>query len=49
MLFTLKETWVFATNQFATTYDYLSLATNVDYFYNHFGFGHVGNYVPTNL
>ncbi len=34
--YTLEENWVFATNQFSTTYDYLLLATNVSYFYNYF-------------
>jgi hypothetical protein len=33
---TLKENWVFATNQSATTCHYLSFATNVGYFCNYF-------------
>lgn len=32
----LEENYVFVTNQFATTCNYLLLPTNVGYFYNYF-------------
>jgi hypothetical protein len=34
--FTLEENWVFVTNQFVTTCDYLSFATIIGYFFNDF-------------
>jgi hypothetical protein len=33
--FTLEENWVFVTNQFVTTYDYLSFATIIGSFVNY--------------
>ncbi len=32
----LEENWVFVTNQFATSYDYLTFTTIVGYIYNYF-------------
>jgi len=33
---TLEENWVFVTNQFATSCDYLTFTTIVGYIYNYF-------------
>ncbi len=47
---TLKENWVFVTNQFATTCNYLLFMTIIGYFFNYFlHFGCACNYTTTTL
>jgi hypothetical protein len=36
MNITLEENWVFVTNEFVTSFDYLTFTTIVGYIYNYF-------------